>query len=66
MRCKTHKLQSSIRAIAAALDLNIEQMDVRTDFLYGQVQEEIYVEQPPLYNDGTKRVCVYLKRRRMG
>jgi hypothetical protein len=33
-------------AIAAALDLEIEQMDVKTAFLYGEVDHEIYVEQP--------------------
>ena len=48
-------------AIAAALDLNIEQMDVRIALFYGQVQEEIYVEQPPLYNDGTNRICLLKK-----
>jgi hypothetical protein len=33
-------------AIAAALDLDLEQMDVKTAFLYGDIDEEIYVEQP--------------------
>ncbi|EGU72538.1 hypothetical protein FOXB_16953, partial [Fusarium oxysporum f. sp. conglutinans Fo5176] len=31
-----------IFAIAAALDLELEQMDVKTAFLYGGVKEEIY------------------------
>lgn len=44
-------------AIAAALDLEIHQMDVKTAFLYGAVNEEIYVEQPPEFNDGTGRYC---------
>ena len=44
-------------AIAAALDLEIEQMDVQTAFLYGQIDEEIYVEQPTGLEDGTNRVC---------
>ena len=44
-------------AIAAALDLEIEQMDVKTAFLYGLVDEEIYVEQPHELHDGTERVC---------
>ena len=46
-----------IFAIAAALDLEIEQMDVKTAFLYGAIDEEIYVEQPIGLEDGTKRVC---------
>ena len=44
-------------AIAAALDLEIEQMDVKTAFLYGEVDHEIYVEQPHHTTDGTSRVC---------
>jgi hypothetical protein len=33
-------------AIAAAKDWEIEQMDVITTFLYGQVEEDIYIKQP--------------------
>ena len=44
-------------AIAAALDLEIHQMDVKTAFLYGNVNEEIHVEQPHTLEDGTDRVC---------
>ena len=47
-------------AIAAALDYEIEQMDVKTAFLYGNVEEEIYVEQPTGYEEGcgSEDVCV--------
>lgn len=48
-------------ALAAALDLEIEQMDVKTAFLYGTIAEEIYVEQPTGMEDGTSRVCKLLK-----
>ena len=44
-------------AIAASLDLEIEQMDVKTAFLYGTLDEEIFVEQPEGLEDGTGRVC---------
>ncbi|EGU73768.1 hypothetical protein FOXB_15720 [Fusarium oxysporum f. sp. conglutinans Fo5176] len=50
-----------IFAIAAALDLELEQMDVKTAFLYGLVTEEIYVQQPEGFDDGSGRVCKLLK-----
>ncbi|KAG8471369.1 hypothetical protein CXB51_036995 [Gossypium anomalum] len=40
---------SSIRTIlslAACYDLEVEQMDVKTAFLYGDLEEELYMEQP--------------------
>ncbi|KAK0589461.1 hypothetical protein LWI29_014619 [Acer saccharum] len=40
---------SSIRVVlglAASLDLEIEQMDVKTAFLHGDLEEEIYMDQP--------------------
>ena len=33
-------------AIAAVYDLKIEQMDVKTAFLYGDINTKIYIEQP--------------------
>jgi hypothetical protein len=33
-------------AIAAAYDLEIEQMNIKTAFLYGNIDTEVYVEQP--------------------
>jgi Reverse transcriptase (RNA-dependent DNA polymerase) len=48
-------------AIAAALDLEIEQMDVSTAFLYGDIDGTVYVEQPHGYEDGTERVCLLKK-----
>jgi hypothetical protein len=47
----------ALLAIAAALDLEIEQMDVKTAFLYGYIDHEIYVEQPHHMTDGTTKVC---------
>ena len=43
-------------AIAAALDLEIEQMDVKTAFLYGTLDEEIFIQQPEGFHDGMNRV----------
>jgi transposase InsO family protein len=46
-----------IFAIAAALDWEIDQMDVKTAFLYGKVEETVYMEQPTGLNDGSTKVC---------
>lgn len=51
---------SSIRylmALAVKNDLKIDQMDVTTAYLHGELEEEIYIEQPEGYNDQTNRVC---------
>lgn len=35
-----------LMSLAAAFDLEIEQMDVKTTFLHGDLKEEIYMKQP--------------------
>ena len=44
-------------ALAARHDWEIEQMDVKTAFLHGTLDNEIFVEQPTGYDDGSGRVC---------
>ena len=44
-------------AAAANKGWLVEQTDVKTAFLYGEVEEEIYMEQPEGFNDGSGRVC---------
>ncbi|CAI7730757.1 unnamed protein product, partial [Closterium sp. NIES-54] len=44
-------------AAAAICGWKVEQMDVKTAFLYGVVDEEIYMKQPDGYDDGSGRVC---------
>ena len=51
----------AIFAIAAANDWEIHQMDVKSAFLYGRVDEEIYVEQQTGLDDGSTRVCKFKK-----
>ncbi|CAI7919515.1 unnamed protein product [Closterium sp. NIES-53] len=44
-------------AAAAVCGWKVEQMDVKTAFLYGVVDEDIYMKQPEGYDDGSGRVC---------
>ncbi|CAI7873208.1 unnamed protein product, partial [Closterium sp. NIES-53] len=44
-------------AAAAVCGWKVEQMDVKTAFLYGVVDEEIYMKQPEGYDHGSGRVC---------
>src|SRR5699024_11728597 len=43
-------------SIAATLDMEIIQFDVSTAFLNGSISEEIYLQQPPGFNDQSGRV----------
>ena len=47
----------SVLSIAAAENMHIAQFDVKTAFLYGTLEEEIYMKQPEGFSDGTDRVC---------
>lgn len=47
----------AVIAIATALDLDLHSMDVVGAYLNGKLDEEIYMKQPPGYEDGTDRVC---------
>lgn len=50
-----------IFAIAVALDLELEQMDVKTAFLYGLINEEIYVQQFEGFDGGSGRGCKLMR-----
>lgn len=41
----------SLMAIAATKDFEMRHLDIKTAFLNGDVEEEIYIEPPPGYND---------------
>ena len=41
-----------VLTIAASLDFEIQQLDIKTAFLNGELDEEIFMEQPPGYESG--------------
>jgi hypothetical protein len=48
---------SLILAICAEKNQKMKQFDIKTAFLYDDLTNEIYMEQPKGYNDKTRRVC---------
>ena len=36
----------TVLSIVASMDLEVEQLDVKTAFLHGDLEEEIYMQQP--------------------
>ncbi|GJV25727.1 retrotransposon protein, putative, ty1-copia subclass [Tanacetum coccineum] len=49
-----------ILALTACKDYELEQLDVKTTFLHGNLEEVIYMKQPPGYEQGNK-VCLLKK-----
>ncbi|KAG8500580.1 hypothetical protein CXB51_002706 [Gossypium anomalum] len=57
---------SSIRAllgIVAMHDLELEQLDVKTAFLYGELKKDIYMQQPEGFTVSKKKDYVYLLKK---
>ncbi len=48
-------------SVSAKRGYQIRKMDVMTAFLYGFLDEKIYIMQPTMFEDGTTRVC-FLKK----
>ena len=52
-----------ILGLTASLDLELEQLDVKTAFLYGDLEEEIYMDQPEEFEKiGKEHMICKLKK----
>ena len=49
-----HRSIRTILYLVANFDLELEQMDVKTAFLYGELDETLYMQQPEGFEIGDK------------
>jgi len=52
----------ALLALAAAEDLELQQLDIKTAFLNGELEELVYVQQPPGYSNGDSRMACRLQK----
>lgn len=57
-----HSSLRTLLAVVAAEDLELHQLDIKTAFLNGELEEEIYLQQPPGYQQGGPGVACRLRR----
>ena len=58
----SHTTRRVLLNLAAANDWEIAQVDIKTAFLNGELEEEVYVSQPPGFHSGNHTVvCKLLK-----
>ena len=47
----------TLLAVATSKNMKLKQFDVKTTFLYSELEEEVYLEQPEGFDDGSGCVC---------
>ena len=52
----------ALLALAAAQDLEIHQLDIKTAFLYGELEEDVWIQQPPGYETGGSNMACHLRK----
>lgn len=57
-----HTTLRTLLSIVAAQDLELSQLDVKTAFLNGELEEDIYMAQPPGYEEGGPHTVCHLKK----
>jgi hypothetical protein len=51
-----------LTAIVAAQDLELHHLDIKTAFLYGELEETVFINQPPGYEEGGSDVACHLQK----
>ncbi len=57
-----HATMRSVLSLVAAKDWELHQLDIKTAFLHGELEEDIYIQQPPGYEEGGPAVVCKLKK----
>eukprot|EP00878_Enallax_costatus_P002708 GHUV01002897.1.p1 GENE.GHUV01002897.1~~GHUV01002897.1.p1 ORF type:complete len:1307 (+),score=342.07 GHUV01002897.1:73-3921(+) len=52
----------TVMALTAAGDMEIEQLDIKTAFLQGELAERVYIQQPEGFEEGGKDMCYLLNK----
>ena len=57
-----HTTLRTLLALTASEDLELHQLDIKTAFLNGELEETIYMKQPKGYEEGTSDTVCHLKK----